>query len=311
MEISVVIPVLNEEGNIIKLESEIRQVFSELELNWECIWIDDCSTDGTWLELQKLESPNKGIKLSSNSGQTTAIMAGIDASKHDFIITLDGDGQNDPQDIHKMVQLIIENPELDLIQGYREKRRDIQLLRKLLSKVANKLVRKISGKKIIDLGCSIRLFKKSLMGNFRLTGEMHRLFTLYLVDCGASMLQISVNHRPRIKGKSKYGFTRILKLLADLVLYKAMKEIFVSPIYTFSKFALTGFIASSVLFFAAVMLKIYGAATYITGTLVSTSVILVGTSALFIGLGLIAEMVTRILITSSSEYQYKIVDENN
>jgi glycosyltransferase involved in cell wall biosynthesis len=311
MEISVVIPVHNERGNIINLDSEIRIVFSQLKIDWECIWVDDASTDGTWDEILKLEIPNKGIKLRTKSGQTTAIMAGIDTSKYNFIVTLDGDNQNDPLDISRMVQLMLGNPELDLIQGYREKRMDHEISRKLLSKFANILVRKLSGKKILDLGCSIRLFKKDLMNNLRLTGEMHRLLTLYLIDCGAQMTQISVNHRPRINGNSKYGPGRILKLSVDIILYKAMKAIFVSPLYTFAKFSLIGFVTSISIMVGATLFKIFGAETYITGTLVSTSIILFGTSTIFIGLGLIAEMVTRILITSSSGYQYTLISKHN
>lgn len=311
MKISVVIPVHNEHGNIINLDSEIRTVFSQLKIDWECIWVDDASTDGTWDEILKLEIPNKGIKLRTRSGQTAATMAGIDTSKYDFVVTLDGDNQNDPSDISRMVKLILSNPELDLVQGYREKRMDYEFSRKLLSKFANILVRKLSGQKILDLGCSVRLFKKDLMSSLRLTGEMHRLFTLYLIDCGAHMTQISVNHRPRTNGKSKYGSGRILKLSIDIILYKAMKAIFVSPLYTFAKFSLVGFITSISIMVGATLFKVFGAETYITGTLASTSIILFGTSSIFIALGLIAEMVTRILITNSSGYQYTLISKHN
>ncbi len=310
MNISIVIPVFNEDGNISNLSLEISRLFIDTVYEWECIWVDDASSDSSWSEIKKLESPNKGIRLRSNSGQTTAIMAGINHSNFDFIITLDGDGQNDPSDILKMIKIMESDLDIDLIQGYRVKRNDNLFTRRIPSRVANSIMRLITGHHVLDLGCSLRLFKKNLMKNLTLTGEMHRLFTLYLLDNGAKIFQTKVNHRKRLSGKSKYGLGRVLKLFIDVVLYKALKIIFINPIYTFGKFALFGYILGVGLIVAAFLLKVLSVKDYIDGTLISTAIIVTATSTLFIGLGLIAEMITRVLTQNSSYHNYIVTDKH-
>jgi glycosyltransferase involved in cell wall biosynthesis len=306
MKISVVIPVFNEADNIVNLSEELRKVFSQTDIIWECIWVDDGSTDNTWERIVKLAEPNKGIKLRINHGQATATMAGIDSSKYEYIVTLDGDGQNDPRDILRMIETFKSDINLNLVQGFRINREDHKFKKVIPSKIANFLVRIISGRKVIDLGCSLRLFKKSLISDFRLTGEMHRLFTLYLLDNGAISVQIAVAHRLRVAGVTKYGLGRIFKLFTDIVLYKALKRIFTSPIYTFAKFAFIGYSLSFFLIFLAVLLRIINYKNYIDGNLVSTSIVIFALSSIYIGLGLIAEMVTRVLFQNSRSYHYTI-----
>lgn len=311
MQISVIVPVYNEAENIGKLSEEINLTFKDSNVEWECIWVDDGSNDSTWQEIQALQMPNRGIRLRVNSGQSTAIMAGIDQSNYEFIATLDGDGQNDPKDILEMISIVKSDTKLDLVQGFRVKRKDHKLKRVIPSKIANALVRVISGFQVIDLGCSLRVFKRSAMGNFRLTGEMHRLFTLYLLDNGAFYIEVPVSHRSRMAGKTKYGFGRAPKLFADIVLYKALKVIFISPIYTFAKFALIGYLLSFTIFFTAVALRILNYKDYIDGNLASTSIVIFAMSTIFIGLGLVAEMLARMLFINSKSFQYKIDSFHN
>jgi glycosyltransferase involved in cell wall biosynthesis len=311
MKVSLVIPVFNESGNIYRLEKEIRRVLTSSAIEWECIWVDDASTDDSWKEILNLEEPNVGVLLKKNSGQAIATMAGIDQAKYEFIATLDGDGQNDPSDIVGMVKLFQENPDLDLVQGFRENRIEDKKYRKPLSKIANILIQLLSRRKIIDLGCSIRLFRKQLMNELRLTGEMHRLFTLYLIENGAKSIQVGVNHRRRQVGKSKYGLSRIYKLVADLLLYHALKSIFINPLYTFAKYASLGFMASFLLIFLAIFLRLVGVKNYIDGNLVTTALLLFSTSTIFIGLGLIGEMVARVMYSSQKSYQYGIAKKHN
>lgn len=311
MNISVVIPVHNESGNISSLEKEIRTCFDTIGIVWECIWVDDASTDNSWQEIHNLLKPNRGIKLQKNCGQTTATMVGIDSSNYEYIVTLDGDCQNDPSDIIEMVNLIKGNPEQNLIQGYRSERKDSFFSRKVVSKIANTLIRKISGHRVIDLGCSIRLFKKDLINGLRLTGEMHRLFTLYLLDNGAKITQLSVNHRPRNKGQSKYGLGRIFKLFMDILLYKTSKKIFINPLYTFAKLSLFGFIFSFLLFTTAIVLRVLNIKQYLDGSLISTALIIFSTSSIFIGLGLIGEMQVRNVSQNRISNQYTISSTHN
>ena len=311
MEISVVVPVHNESDNILNLENEIRAVLTSTGLSWECIWVDDASQDSSWQEIKKLKFPNRGVSLKNQSGQTTATMAGIDFSRYDFIVTLDGDGQNDPKDILNFVDKVKENGEIDLIQGFRKTRYESSYLRKVLSKLANKLVQRLTGKAIIDLGCSIRLFRKDLITDLRLTGEMHRLLALYLLDSGARIIQVPVAHRPRIHGSSKYGFSRVLKLAADVILYKALKSIFINPMYTFSKFALSGFMLSCIAAVLAITLRVTGVKNYIDGNLITVSILLFSTSSIFIGLGLLGEMLTRVVISNNRNYHYAVLNQHN
>lgn len=311
MEISVVVPVHNESDNILNLENEIRTVLTSTGLSWECIWVDDASQDSSWQEIKKLKFPNKGVSLKNQSGQTTATMAGIDFSRYDFIVTLDGDGQNDPKDILNFVDKVKENGEIDLIQGFRKTRYESSYLRKVLSKLANKLVQRLTGKAIIDLGCSIRLFRKDLITDLRLTGEMHRLLALYLLDSGARIIQVPVAHRPRIHGSSKYGFSRVLKLAADVILYKALKSIFINPMYTFSKFALSGFMLSFIAAVLAITLRVTGVKNYVDGNLITVSILLFSTSSIFIGLGLLGEMLTRVVISNNRNYHYAVLNQHN
>ena len=311
MEISLVIPVYNEAGNISDLASEISKVFMNTDIVWECIWVDDASKDNTWKEIKKLDTPNKGVKLRTNSGQTTATKIGINSAKFNNIATLDGDGQNDPNDILKMIDILQSDPNIDLVQGYRLHRVDNKYTKKIPSKIANKLVQLLVNHHIKDLGCSLRVFKKDLMNNLVLTGEMHRLLTLYLLDNGAKIVETSVNHRKRFLGRSKYGFSRIFKLIIDVILYKSLKAIFISPIYTFAKFALIGFVFSVFLFILTILLRVMNFKNYIDGTLISTSIVLFATSTVFIGLGLVAEMVTRVLPQNSRIYPFDASDEHN
>jgi glycosyltransferase involved in cell wall biosynthesis len=311
MEISVVVPVHNESDNILNLEIEIRKVLTSSGLSWECIWVDDASQDSSWQEIKKLKFPNRGVSLKNQSGQTTATMAGIDFSRYDFIVTLDGDGQNDPKDILNFVDKVKENGEIDLIQGFRKTRYESSYLRKVLSKLANKLVQRLTGKAIIDLGCSIRLFRKDLITDLRLTGEMHRLLALYLLDSGARIIQVPVAHRPRIHGSSKYGFSRVLKLAADVILYKALKSIFINPMYTFSKFALSGFMLSFIAAVLAITLRVTGVKNYVDGNLITVSILLFSTSSIFIGLGLLGEMLTRVVISNNRNYHYAVLNQHN
>jgi len=311
MEISVVVPVHNESDNILNLENEIRTVLTSTGLTWECIWVDDASQDSSWQEIKKLKFPNRGVSLKNQSGQTTATMAGIDFSRYDFIVTLDGDGQNDPKDILNFVDKVKENGKIDLIQGFRKTRYESIYLRKVLSKLANKLVERLTGKAIIDLGCSIRLFRKNLITDLRLTGEMHRLLALYLLDSGARIIQVPVAHRPRIHGSSKYGFSRVFKLAADVILYKALKSIFINPMYTFSKLALSGFLLSFIAAVLAITLRVTGVKNYIDGNLITVSILLFSTSSIFIGLGLLGEMLTRVVISNNRNYHYTVLNQHN
>jgi len=306
---SLIVPCYNEEDNIGILSLEISKVMNELNNPWECIWVDDCSSDATWNNIISLDKPNRGLRLERNSGQSTAIMAGIDNSKYDLIITLDGDLQNDPADIPRLISEYMQGG-VDIVAGVRIKRND-KWLRKYLSKIANLISKKITGVKISDLGCTIRIFKKTLLQQTRLFGEMHRILVVHLVLNGAKFREIQVNHRARLHGKSKYGYSRIFKFINDLFLAKTLQLINTKPLYLFSSLSLIVLLLSAILFFTAIGFRLFGIKEYLDTSLISGSIVLFSTSLVLTSIGLLAETLLRQNYALGVIKQYKIIEFNN
>jgi len=306
---SLIVPCYNEEDNIGILSSEISKVMNEINNPWECLWVDDCSSDATWKNIISLDNPNRGLRLERNSGQSTAIMAGIDNSKYDLIITLDGDLQNDPADIPRLIAEYRRGG-VDIVAGVRKKRND-RWLRKYLSKIANSISKKITGVHISDLGCTIRIFKKPLLQQTRLFGEMHRILIVHLVLNGAKFREIQVNHRPRLYGKSKYGYSRIFKFINDVLLAKTLQLMNTKPLYLFSFSSSIVLVLSAILFFTAIGFRIFGIKEYLDTSLISGSIVLFSTSLVLTSIGLLAETLLRQNYVLGVIKQYKISDSNN
>ena len=223
MNLSIVIPIYNEEGNLPLLFDQIRQVLEisqKHQITWECILVDDGSIDSSWsimLELADSDNRFKFIKFRRNFGQTAALAAGIRASSGDWIATLDGDMQNDPNDILPLYQKAsVEG--WDVVSGWRKNRKD-SFLRSQISKIANRLVSKISGLELHDYGCSMKIYRRSVLDKLKLYGEMHRFLPIYASLKGAKVCEMVVNHRPREQGVSKYGYLRIVRVLVDMLLF--------------------------------------------------------------------------------------------
>jgi dolichol-phosphate mannosyltransferase len=304
-----VLPVYNEELNISVLAMEIDAVADAEEIQFECIWVDDCSTDGSWLEIQKLGGRHRGMRLAQNTGQSTALMAGIDASRSEYILTMDSDLQNDPRDIPKF--LVFFDSEIDVICGYRLNRKDSWFNRKLPSLIANKLAQKITRVPVRDLGCTMRLFKKSLLDRNRILGEMHRVIVLHFFLAGANIKEIPTTHRRRIHGTSKYGLERTFKFIADIVLAKTMNVISSKPLYFFGSFALGTLTASIALFLVALGLRIFNIKEYIDSSFVTASMIMFSLSLILLSIGLVAEMIVRGFIHNNIGSQYSISETCN
>jgi glycosyltransferase involved in cell wall biosynthesis len=206
---SVIIPIFNEEKNIPILAKEIEVAFNGFSREYEVVWVDDGSEDDSWAEITRLETPHRGIRLSRNEGQSSALMAGIDNSSFRSIITLDGDLQNDPADFPALIEEFERGN--DVVAGIRNKRKDNLLTRRIPSRLANSIAGFFTGTKITDLGCTLRVFKKSLVEEDRIIGEMHRVLMIFFHNSAARISKIPVNHRARIHGKSKYGLLRTFK----------------------------------------------------------------------------------------------------
>jgi glycosyltransferase involved in cell wall biosynthesis len=246
-EFTIVIPLLNEAESIPILAREIEHSLNSSgeSYEWECIWVDDGSTDGSWEELKRLKTPHKALKLHRNMGQSSAIMAGCDYASYDLIVTLDADLQNNPADIPRL--LLELKDDIDCVCGIRKNRIDKLFSRKIPSLVANWLARRVTGVPVTDLGCTLRIFRKRLVIDNRLIGEMHRVLPIYFHLSGARIKEIAVDHRIRKFGASKYGLERIFKFIADIFLAKVMKRITTRPLYFFGSISAT-LLVSGILF---------------------------------------------------------------
>ena len=221
--LSVVVPVFNERDNVPALLADLRQALASYPWPWELIIVDDGSTDGTGLLLERAAASGSGLplrvlRLTRNFRQTAALQAGIDAARGDVIVTLDGDLQNDPRDIARLVGRLL-GEDLDLVAGWRHQRQDGLWLRRLPSLLANRLIRRSTGLDFHDLGCSLKAFRADVLRQVRLYGEMHRFMPAWLATVTAPerMAEEPVNHRARQAGQSKYGLSRTFRVITDLL----------------------------------------------------------------------------------------------
>jgi glycosyltransferase involved in cell wall biosynthesis len=229
--LSLVIPVYNEVDSLVELCESVTDVFHCMPEPFEIIFVDDGSTDGSaelLAQLAEQESSIKVIRLRRNFGQTAAMMAGIDQASGDVIVPMDGDGQNDPSDIPRLLDKIAEG--YDVVSGWRRERKDKRFSRVLISKIANTLISKISGVPLHDYGCSLKAYRRESIESVRLYGEMHRFIPIYASWQGARVTEIPVNHRPREHGKSNYGLERIVKVMLDLLVVQFLGRYETKPI---------------------------------------------------------------------------------
>jgi glycosyltransferase involved in cell wall biosynthesis len=284
--ISMVIPAFNEVQSIDPLIGAIHSVMDPLSYDFEIIIVNDGSTDTTRERLDAIAGKDelcKVIHLRKNSGQTAAMMAGIDNAKGDVIVTLDADMQNDPADIPALIDKL--NEGYDVCSGWRKVRKDNPLLRTLPSKLANLLIKLISNVKLHDYGCTLKAYRKEILSGVRLYGEMHRFIPIYAKWNGAKVAELPVAHHPRRYGKSKYGLRRTVKVLLDLMVIQFMQAYFQKPIYIFGSFGLLSFALSLCTFLGMLYYKYFGNKTFIETPLPQLAVLffLIGFIAIFMG----------------------------
>ena len=308
---SIVIPVHNEVESIPVLADEIEFALGSLDCDWECIWVDDGSSDFSWNEIKKLGPVHRGLRLGRNFGQSSAIMAGCDSAKFELIVTLDSDLQNDPKDIIRMLSTL--TSDLDCVCGVRKDRNDKLISRKIPSMVANKLARLITGIRIRDLGCTLKIFRKYLVTDSRLIGEMHRVLPIYFHMSGAKITEIPVSHRARKFGNSKYGLNRIFKFMADVLLAKVMNKITSRPLYLFGAISLLLFFTGSVtlilLIIQAPNLSISLGLTTIYLMLFALGAVVIFGCLIIVLLGLLTEVIIRTSGSAKSALKISILEE--
>ncbi len=236
-EISVVIPVYNESDSLHELHEKLHKALQNVNMPWEIVYVDDGSRDKSMQVLEALatEDPEhtRVIALRRNFGQTAAIAAGIDNTQGDIIVLMDADMQNDPADIPMMIEKMGEGYGYDVVSGWRVRRQDTFITRRLPSRVANWLISWVTGVKLRDYGCTLKAYRREVITGFRLYGEMHRFIPAYAGYVGARIIEVPVTHHPRRFGQTKYGLERTLKVLLDLLTVKFLISYGHKPNYLF------------------------------------------------------------------------------
>jgi glycosyltransferase involved in cell wall biosynthesis len=288
---SIVVPLFNEAENVPPLVRDVRDSVEGLG-DWELVLVNDGSTDETAALAESLAAADARVHvlhLARNYGQTSALQAGFDHASGDVVITMDGDLQNDPADIPRLVAKLDEG--YDLVAGYRVRRKDSLLLRTVPSRIANRLIRLISGVSIRDTGCSLKAFRKAILDRMHLYSDMHRFIPIIAAaTAGARVVEIPVSHRPRLYGESKYGLSRIWKVLVDLVVIAMIQSFRDRPLLLFAGWALGTASIGMLSLVAAAALSAADSAP-VQGTLVlpGTGLVWLGLAVYLLMLGLIAE----------------------
>jgi len=307
--ISVVIPVFNEEGNLVDLRQKVCDALEAVGKKWECILVDDGSTDGSSEVLDQFaeEDPRfRAIHFRRNYGQTAAMQAGFDAAEGDVIVPMDGDLQNDPADIKRMLEKLEEG--CDVVSGWRKNRKDKKISRVFVSRIANRVISWISGVRLHDYGCSLKVYRREVLDGVRLYGEMHRFIPIYASWQGAIVEEVPVKHFPRTRGKSSYGLERVFKVILDLMVVKFLHRYAHKPMYLFGGFGLVFFFLGFLSFLWMFGLKFLGD-IQLTGTPLPLLTVFMGSlGVISILMGLLAELGTRTYFESQGKRTYIIRD---
>lgn len=309
--ISIVIPIYDERNNIHPLYEKLTRELPLLGREFEVILINDGSQDGSDVLLTEISGKDprfKVVNLRRNYGQTAAMMAGIDHANGDIIIPMDGDLQNDPKDIRKLIAKLDEG--FDVVSGWRKDRKDSEW-RNLPSRVANRIISKISGVHLHDYGCSLKAYRREVIADVRLYGEMHRFIPIYASWQGAKVTEIPVQHHARVHGVSKYGMERIVKVVLDMIVVKFMADFATKPIYIFGGFGVLSVLLSGLAGLAAVYLKFAHGTSFILTPLPLLTALLFITGVMSILMGLLAEIIMRTYHESQNKPTYLVKNTIN
>lgn len=307
MDISIVVPVFNEEQNISPLITELSGILSQIGKTYEIIIVNDGSTDNTLAELERIKGSCPELKiidLSKNFGQTPAIMAGFDKADGNFVVTLDGDLQNDPKDIPGLIEKLETGS--DLVCGWRKKRKDPFFFKVLPSKLANWLIAKALKLKLHDFGCTLKAYKKDVIKNMRLYGEMHRFIPAIASWEGAIITEVPVNHRARKYGKTKYGLNRTIRVMLDLLLMAFLSEYSTKPLRFFGGLGVMTSLLGFFSFFLVLYMKIVNHMDMTGNPLFILCVLFMLVSTQLFSLGFIGELNIRTYYESQDKKTYHI-----
>ena len=311
--LSILVPVYNESGNVVELHRELDKVLRDFPDGYELIFVDDGSTDGTAGLLAKVQDSDpehvRVAFLKRNCGQTAALSAALDLSRGSILIPMDGDRQNDPADIPRLLSKLDEG--FDVVSGWRRRRQDTFLTRKVPSWLANKLVARISGVSLHDFGCTMKAYRRKVLEGVRLYGEMHRFIPIFATWQGAKVAEMEVNHRARTAGKTKYGLGRTFNVVLDLILIRFFQRYAQRPIHLFGRIGLISILLSGVSFLGMIYFKYlhglvpgWSAKSFVQTPLPLLSVMFFLGGVQSILMGVLAEMVMRTYYESQSKTTY-------
>jgi glycosyltransferase involved in cell wall biosynthesis len=305
--LSVIVLVYNELESIAPMHEELMGVLQALDLSYEVLYIDDGSRDGSTERLGQLAARDRHVRVVSfrrNFGQTAAVQAGIDHSRGEILVFMDGDMQNDPHDIPRLMEKIDEG--YDVVSGWRKDRQD-EAMRVVPSKIANWIIARVTGVPLNDFGCTLKAYQREVIQDVKLYGEMHRFIPVYASWVGARITELTVNHRPRTYGRSKYSLARTSRVLLDLITVKLLGSYSTKPIYFFG-FAAFGLWAFAFVFAAIVIIqKILPPYPYAhNNPLLLLSVFLAIVGVQFILMGLLAELSIRTYHESQAKTTYVV-----
>lgn len=307
MDLSIVVPMKDERDNVLPLHEAVTNALDKTNLEYELILVDDGSSDGTFGVLAELADQDRRVKviqLRRNYGQTPALRAGIDSAQGDVIVTMDGDLQNDPADIPMLLEKLEEG--YDVVLGERTDRQDNFVIRKIPSWTANALIRKVTGTKIRDLGCTMRAMRREAALELPLYGEMHRFMSVLAEISGQRIVQVPVKHHARKFGKTKYNLSRTIRVLLDLITVRFLQSYLSRPMHIFGLSGLACFAFAMISLFTCGVQKIFWAEHMNRNPLLLLSVLLTVVGVQFISLGLIGEVLSRTYYESQGKTAYQI-----
>ena len=303
--ISVIVPAKNEQRNLPILIERLLAVLRPRGESFEVIVVNDGSTDGSIRVLRALAAANRELRvidLARNYGQTAAMMAGLDHARGEVIVPIDADLQNDPADIPRLLERLDDG--FDVVSGWRKDRKDAAIRRNFVSRMANKAISHLSGVQLHDYGCSLKAYRRGVIGPVRLYGEMHRFVPIYAAWYGARITEIPVNHAPRLHGTSNYGLERVAKVILDLMVVRFLDRWIGKPIYIFGGFGLAWFGVAMLSAFYMLYLKFFDGLSMIQTPLPLLVVMSFMMGVMSISIGLVAEIVVRTYFESQNKRTY-------
>ena len=312
VEVSIVVPVYNELENIETLYSAIKDALQSMGCSYEIIMVDDGSSDGSYRELTRLATADaclKVIRFRRNFGQTAAMSAGFDFAKGSIIIPMDGDLQNDPADIPRLIEKIHEG--YDVVSGWRRDRKDTFVTRKIPSWLANGLISRLTGVHLHDYGCTLKAYRREVLDGINLYGEMHRFVPALASQFGARVTELPVNHFPRMHGVSKYGISRTLRVVLDLMTVRFLMAYSTKPIQLFGKWGVYTILAGVGTAAMTVYMKVFEQFSMNRNPLFILTAFLLFMGVQFIVLGLLGELNARTYFESQGKPIYVVKDRLN